>query len=208
MITPKRSTVLLLISGMAYALVAVAMSSRAAAQAPIQAPGQIQQPKGNWQVPGEIQKPTGPWQKPGAIQVPKGIQAIKQESARCERRLSVGADALFDFNKSDLNPDAEKTLDVLGPMIKQLGNHKAVVEGHTDSIGSLTYNQELSEKRATTVKDWLVTHNDLPAATPIKGYGKTRPIEPNTNPDGSDNPTGRQRNRRVDVVIDTCSPNG
>jgi len=187
---------------------AVAMVDRVTAQEPIQAPGQIQQPKGSWQVPGEIQKPSGPWLKPGPIQVPKGIQAIKTTApSRCERRLSVGADALFDFNKSDLNADAEKTLDVLGPMIRKLGSHKAIVEGHTDSIGSAAYNQELSEKRATTVKNWLVAHNDLPATTPIKGYGKTRPIAPNTNPDGSDNPRGRQRNRRVDVLVDTCSPN-
>ena len=207
MIRSNRHCALLIGCIFAGIVAAIGVPQLASAQEPppIQAPGPIPVPKGSWQIPGEIQKPSGPWQKPRAIQVPKGIQAIKVESARCERRLSVGADALFDFNKSDLNSDAAKTLDALGPMIKKLGSHKAIVEGHTDSIGSAVYNQELSEKRAATVKNWLVAHDDLPATTPIKGYGKNRPIAPNSNPDGSDNPEGRQRNRRVDVVVDTCS---
>jgi outer membrane protein OmpA-like peptidoglycan-associated protein len=170
----------------------------------IQKPGAIQQPKGTWQVPGEIQQPKGPWQKPGEIQVPKGIQAIKREDAGCQHRLNVGADALFAFNKSDLSPDAEETLSVLGPEITKLGNHPATIEGHTDSIGSAEYNQRLSERRANAVKEWLVSHKFIAESTPTKGYGKTRPVAPNTNPDGSDNPQGRQKNRRVEVVVDSC----
>ena len=170
----------------------------------IQKPGEIQQPKGTWQVPGEIQQPKGPWQKPGEIQVPKGIQAIKREDAGCQHRLNVGADALFAFDKSDLNPDAEETLSALGPEITRLGDHPATIEGHTDSIGSADYNQRLSERRAEAVKSWLVSHKFLPQSTPTKGYGKTRPIAPNTNPDGSYNPQGRQKNRRVEVVVDSC----
>ncbi len=174
---------------------------------PIQTPGEIQQSNGTWQVPGQIEQPKGTWQTPGAIQVPKGIQAIKQVSAKCQQRLAVGADALFDFDKSDLNPDAEKTLGVLGPMILKFGHHPSSVEGHTDSIGSDEYNQRLSERRAQTVKSWLVAHNYLSASTHTTGYGRTRPVAPNTKPDGSDNPQGRQQNRRVEVVIeDTCRP--
>jgi len=157
-----------------------------------------------WQAPGEIQQPKGPWQKPGDIQVPKGIEAIKFEATGCEHRLDVVADALFAFDKSDLNPDAEQTLAALGPEVTKLGKHPAMVEGHTDSIGAADYNQRLSERRAEAVKDWLVTHDYLPDSTPIKGYGKTRPVAPNTNADGSDNPAGRQKNRRVEVVVDSC----
>jgi len=76
---------------------------------------EIQQPKGTWQQPGEIQVPTGPWQKPGNIQVPKGIQAVHTTKDKCEERLSVVADALFDFDKSSLRPDAEETLEAAGP---------------------------------------------------------------------------------------------
>ena len=48
---------------------------------------------------------------------------------------------------------------------------------------------------------WLVERNDLPERTPTRGYGKAFPVAPNTNPDGSDNPAGRQKNRRVETVI-------
>ena len=170
----------------------------------IQKVSDLQAPKGTWQVPGEIQQPKGPWQKPGAIQVPKGIQAIKREDAGCQHRLEVGADALFAFDKSDLNPDAEETLSALGPEITKLGSHPAEIDGHTDSIGSAEYNQRLSERRADVVKGWLADHKFVAEATPTKGYGKTRPVAPNTNRDGSDNPQGRQKNRRVEVIVDSC----
>jgi outer membrane protein OmpA-like peptidoglycan-associated protein len=166
--------------------------------------GEIEEPHGKWQVPGQIQQPKGVWQTPGAIQVPKGIQAIKQESSHCQSRIEVGADALFNFNESDLRSDAKQTLEVLGPAIRRYGAHPLEIDGHTDSIGSLSYNQRLSEARAQTVKDWLVKHGYVPASTPIKGYGKTRPIAPNTKLDGSDDPAGRQKNRRVEIVINTC----
>ena len=169
-------------------------------------PGEIQQPKGTWQVPGEIQQPKGPWQKPGEIQVPKGIQAVRATSTgRCEQRLSVVADALFDFDKAGLRPDAEETLAAAGPEIDKLGGKPARIEGHTDTIGSDAYNMKLSEARATTVRDWLAARGSVPAATPVKGYGKTRPVAPNTTGDGRDDPAGRQKNRRVEVVFDTCS---
>jgi outer membrane protein OmpA-like peptidoglycan-associated protein len=167
-------------------------------------PGQIEQPHGKWQVPGQIQQPKGPWQTPGAIQVPKGMRAIKQQSSHCQSRIAVGVDALFDFNKSSLRTDATQTLEALGPLIHKYGTHPLKIDGHTDSIGSLSYNQQLSEARAKTVKYWLMTRDYISASTPIAGYGKTRPIAPNTNRDGSDNPIGRQKNRRVEIVIDTC----
>jgi outer membrane protein OmpA-like peptidoglycan-associated protein len=163
-----------------------------------------QQPAGTWQKPGEIQQPKGTWQKPGDIQVPHGIQAIKAQDSACEQRLTTVADALFDFDKATLNPAAEQTLDVLGPQITQRGQHPMVIEGHTDSIGSDAHNQRLSEQRAEAVRAWLAAHHYVPSATPIRGYGKSRPVAPNTHPDGSDDPAGRQRNRRVEVVIRTC----
>jgi len=166
---------------------------------------EIRQPTGSWQKPGEIKQPTGPWQVPGEIQVPKGIQAIKAQQSSCEQRLSTVADALFAFDKAALNPDAEQTLSALGPLIARQSAHGIVVEGHTDAIGTDAHNQRLSEKRAEAVRDWLAAHHYLPAATPIKGYGRAHPVAPNAHPDGSDDPAGRQKNRRVEVVIKTCS---
>lgn len=80
-----------------------------------------------------VQQPKGGWQKPGAIQVPKGIQAIRTQDDKCQRRLIVGAGALFEFNKATLTPDALETLNALSPTILKSGKHPVMVEGHTDS---------------------------------------------------------------------------
>jgi outer membrane protein OmpA-like peptidoglycan-associated protein len=171
----------------------------------IQTPGEIRVPKGTIQTPGEIQVPRGTWQVPGEIQVPKGIQAVKTiESSACERRLSVVGDALFDFDKAALRIDAEETLVAALPEIKKLGSKPALVEGHTDAVGSDSYNQKLSEARAKTVRDWLSQRGASPPATAIKGYGKAKPIAANATEDGKDYPEGRQKNRRVEVVFDSC----
>jgi outer membrane protein OmpA-like peptidoglycan-associated protein len=190
------------VCGMSWAIVALLFVGSASAG--WQTSGPIEQPQGKWQTPGQIQTPHGPWQTPGAIQIPKGIQAIHRLATPCEQRLIVGSDALFDFNKSNLRPDAEETLKALGPMINKGGSGVVEIDGHTDAIGSNEYNQSLSEQRAQTVKSWLVAHGFMPAATPIKGFGKTRPIALNSNPDGTDNPKGRQQNRRVEIVMNTC----
>ena len=159
----------------------------------------------NWQQPKEFQKPRDVWQVPKELQVPKGIQAVKTVTvSRCERRLSVVADALFDFDKSSLRPDAEETLLAAAPEIKKLGGKPSRIEGHTDSKGGDAYNMKLSEARATTVRDWMAKRDVVPTSTPIKGYGKTVPAAPNTTADGNDDPVGRQKNRRVEVVFDTC----
>src|SRR5580693_1216736 len=136
---------------------------------PIQQPGESQQPRGTWQQPGEIQQPKGTWQQPGEIQVPKGIQAIKTQESGCEQRLSTVADALFAFDRAALEPDAERTLSALGPLIARQAALAIVVEGHTDSIGTDAHNQRLSEQRARAVRDWLAAHRYVPADTPIKG---------------------------------------
>jgi outer membrane protein OmpA-like peptidoglycan-associated protein len=152
----------------------------------------------------EIQKPKGNWQTPGEIQVPKGIQAIRTEDAKCTRRFVVGADALFEFDKATLTPDAEETLKALVPLLVKAGKHPARIEGHTDAKGADDYNQTLSEKRARTVKDWLAAKGAVAASTPIQGWGERKPVAPNAKPDGSDDPQGRQKNRRVEVVLDLC----
>jgi outer membrane protein OmpA-like peptidoglycan-associated protein len=193
-----------------FCFINLLLAARAQAQGaiqkpgPIQKPGEIQQPKGTWQTPGEIQQPKGKWQTPGEIQVPRGIQAIKTQSERCQQRLSVVADALFEFDKATLHAQSEETLRALLPLLAKAGKHPISIEGHTDAIGAADYNQRLSEKRAQAVKDWLVAQQAVPVAAALKGYGKTKPVAPNTNPNGSDNPAGRQKNRRVEVVIDTC----
>ena len=159
-----------------------------------------------WQTPGEIQVPKGTWQVPGEIQVPKGIQAVKEQAeGKCIRRVTVVGDALFDFDRSILRSDAEVTLAAAGPAIANAGGHKVTIIGHTDAKGDDAYNDRLSEARAKTVRDWLVSHAFVPAAAAIKGMGERQPIAANTKPDGRDDPEGRQKNRRVEIEIDACS---
>jgi outer membrane protein OmpA-like peptidoglycan-associated protein len=167
-------------------------------------PGDIPQPSGNWQVPGEIKQPTGPWQVPGEIQVPKGIRAIKREGTKCESRISVLGDALFEFDKSTFTPDSEETLKALQSTIEALSGHEFRIEGHTDSKGSDQYNEKLSQARAEAVRDWLLSRRLISARTPIEAHGEKHPVAPNENPDGSDNPAGRQKNRRVELVAKIC----
>lgn len=159
--------------------------------------GEIQQP-GGIQTPGNIQMP-------GNIQIPRGIKAITQKAAPCSQRFVVGADTLFEFDKSTLTPFAVETLKVLSPMIQKLGPHPIKVEGHTDGKGSEEYNQVLSEKRAERVKNWLLeNHTAQVGVIATEGFGKRRPVAPNVKQDGSDNPQGRALNRRVEIVVDTC----
>ena len=173
---------------------------------PALAQPEIQKPRDTWQKPGEIQQPKGTWQQPGEIQVPKGIQAIRAEDERCTKRFLVGSDALFAFDQAALSPDAEETLEALVPLLAKAGRHPAVIEGHTDAKGSDAYNQTLSERRAQAVKDWLVARGALPATAAVQGWGKRRPVAPNAKPDGTDDPAGRQKNRRVAIVLDLCEP--
>ncbi len=154
-------------------------------------------PKGRGKRPGSIQQPKGPWQ------VPKGIQAIKATTQPCGKKYTVDADALFAFDKSTLSPDAEQTLSVLGPMLKR-SSGPIRIDGYTDSIGSDAYNITLSEKRAETVRNWLSAHGYIAAATPYAGRGKADPVAPNSNADGSDDPAGRAKNRRVEIVVGAC----
>ena len=137
-------------------------------------------------------------------QAPQKVVKVKPVTKGCTEKLTLGADALFAFGEATLTPTAQKTLALLGPTISKAGKHPVQIYGYTDSIGSEAYNQALSEQRAKSVRNWLAAHGYVKASTPIKGFGKQHPVAPNTNPDGSDNPQGRAKNRRVEVLIDTC----
>jgi outer membrane protein OmpA-like peptidoglycan-associated protein len=132
------------------------------------------------------------------------VAKVKPVRKGCTARLTVGSDALFGFGEATLTPIAQKTLSNLGPQIKSLGKHPIRINGYTDAIGSDAYNQALSEERARSVRDWLAKKGYIKASAAIAGFGKKNPVAPNVKPDGSDDPQGRAKNRRVEVVIDTC----
>lgn len=166
---------------------------------------QKKQNVGNIQDPGKIGTP-GKIQPAGNINAPQGLQAIKTKTDPCTQRFLIGADTLFEFDKATLTPRAEETLSVLGPMIENAGPHPVVIEGHTDSVGTDEYNQELSERRAERVRNWLLEHRVVEKrAVSTVGFGEKKPVAPNTKPDGKDNPPGRALNRRVEIVVNTCA---
>jgi outer membrane protein OmpA-like peptidoglycan-associated protein len=130
---------------------------------------------------------------------------ISDLNARITEReiiVELPADVLFDFDQAEIRSDGVPTLEKLGRLIKRSGDGVCQVNGHTDSIGSDLYNTSLSERRAAAVVGWLTTKAGIGAERlHARGYGESRPVAMNTNPDGSDNPEGRQKNRRVEVVI-------
>ncbi|MCQ8276904.1 OmpA family protein [Acetobacteraceae bacterium KSS8] len=116
-------------------------------------------------------------------------------------RYSLPADVLFAFDSATLRPEASAALAQTLAQIRQAIPTPAIrVEGNTDSIGSDSYNQRLSLQRAEAVARWLEANGIPPRAITTIGNGKSRPIAPNTLPDGRDNPQGRALNRRVDLI--------
>lgn len=108
----------------------------------------------------------------------------------------------FDFDMSTLRPDAVAILDEAVSILGRYPQLRVEVAGHTDAVGSEQYNQGLSERRARAVYDYLTGHGiDTGRLAGPNGYGETRPIAPNTNEDGSDNPEGRARNRRSELNV-------
>ena len=109
----------------------------------------------------------------------------------------------FDFDKSTLRADAVATLAEALAVLKQYPAMRVEVAGHTDSVGTDAYNQSLSERRAKAVYDYLTSNGiDASRLSGPNGYGEARPIAPNTNPDGSDNPEGRAQNRRTELNVE------
>jgi len=119
-----------------------------------------------------------------------------------ETRIDMASDILFDFDRSNLRPEAEAALRQLAELLRERARGTIRIEGHTDSKGSVAYNQRLSEARALSVENWLLRNGRLTGVEyESRGFGASRPVASNTRPDGSDDPDGRQRNRRVEIVI-------
>lgn len=130
------------------------------------------------------------------------VEDLRVKETDLEVRLELAADVLFDFDRADIKPAAERVLGEAARIIRDRATGPVRIEGHTDAKGTDSYNQRLSERRATAVKTWLVTKGGLSAVTfTTRGSGAKQPVAPNTKPDGSDDPEGRQRNRRVEIII-------
>ena len=103
--------------------------------------------------------------------------------------------ALFQTGSSELRPDVREKLAKVAGIVSSHPGLKLAVEGHTDNVGSDAYNQTLSEKRAQSARDYLVNQGVASNAIESRGFGKTTPIASN------DTAEGRQKNRRVEMIV-------
>jgi OOP family OmpA-OmpF porin len=99
----------------------------------------------------------------------------------------------FEFNKADLTSDSRTTLDSVAASLREWKEIKVEVAGHTDAIGSDAYNKTLSQRRADSVRKYLMSKGVDGARMTAKGYGESKPIADN----GTD--AGRAQNRRVEL---------
>jgi outer membrane protein OmpA-like peptidoglycan-associated protein len=105
------------------------------------------------------------------------------------------ADVLFDTAKFTLRPDAREKLAKVAGIVSGHPGLSLAVEGHTDNVGGDSYNQELSEHRASSVRDYLTQQGMQPDSVSTQGFGETQPVASN------ETASGRQQNRRVELVI-------
>lgn len=129
-------------------------------------------------------------------EVRQAMQDLGATETDLEVRVELPADVLFDFDKADIRSDAAQALAQLATLIRAYPSGSATLEGHTDSKGNDAYNQRLSERRAESVKRWLVEREGIAAdRLTSQGWGERKPVA------GNEDDVGRQRNRRVEVVI-------
>lgn len=107
----------------------------------------------------------------------------------------------YDFAKWDIRPSAAVELDKLVDILIDNPEISIELSSHTDSVDTDAYNQRLSQRRAESAVNYIIQAGISPTRIIAKGYGESQPIARNTNPDGTDNPEGRQKNRRTEFKV-------
>ena len=148
-----------------------------------------------------------------AAESERGRQKAEQEKAAMRARLlqqlnailvtrdtargliATMPDVLFETNKSSLKPTARESLAKVAGILLAYPDLRLEVDGHTDSVGSDAYNQQLSENRAASVRDYLAQQRIPISSVTVLGFGKTQPVASNATA------AGRQQNRRVELVV-------
>jgi len=123
------------------------------------------------------------------------LNAVLQTTETARGLIVNMSDVLFDFNKYSLKPEAREKLAKVSGILLAYPNLKLQVEGYTDNIGSDDYNQKLSEERAGSVREYLVSQSVSDSNVTAKGFGKSDPVADNSTNDG------RAQNRRVELVV-------
>jgi OOP family OmpA-OmpF porin len=135
----------------------------------------------------EPKKVAKPAPKPKPAPAPKPV---------VHETITLGAHALFDHDKSNLRPEGKSELDALAAKLRAFSSVQSInVVGHTDSDGTEAYNQGLSERRAASVKDYLVQQGVSSSVISTSGQGESSPTASNATKEG------RQQNRRVEISI-------
>jgi len=138
-----------------------------------------------------------PLEKPGKLAKLEMVPPVPSIEAN-SLLITLDSAVLFDVDKYDVrvHPEAEEVLKNLAIVLKEMDVKNFEIDGHTDSDGSEEYNQVLSEKRANSVKNFLVSQG-VTAEITTKGYGESKPVASN------DTAEGKQKNRRVEIIIPT-----
>jgi OmpA-OmpF porin, OOP family len=137
-----------------------------------------------------------------AVDCREKVQVAKVEPPPAPKRFTFSGTTLFDFDKATLRPEGKRAIDEAVDEIRgelrtaAVEDRRITVTGHTDSVGSDTYNQLLSERRAEAVQDYLITRGIDPDIIEAQGMGEGEPIASN------DAEEGRQENRRVEVTFE------
>ncbi|MEO8032998.1 MAG: OmpA family protein [Acidobacteriota bacterium] len=125
-------------------------------------------------------------------QIP-GVEVSRPSEGQIDVRMTN--DILFDVDSAALRGESRSTLRDLSTNFRSYPDERIDVEGHTDSTGTSDHNQSLSERRASSVRDYLVSEGVPSSRVSANGYGETRPKGSNNTPEG------RQLNRRVEIHI-------
>lgn len=131
---------------------------------------------------------------PAATAEPAAVAPVATTAQPSEPAHPVLEGVNFDFDRSTLRPEAYAILDQAADTLKQWGDGKVEVAGHTDFIGTEAYNMGLSLRRAEAVANYLITKGIARERLSVKGYGESRPVADNATADG------RFKNRRVELV--------
>jgi outer membrane protein OmpA-like peptidoglycan-associated protein len=123
------------------------------------------------------------------------LNAVLETHDTARGLIANMGDVLFETGKYELKPEARERLAKVSGILLAYSNLRIAIEGHTDSVGTDDYNQRLSEQRAESVRDYLVGQGVVAESVTARGLGKTQPIASNDSSDG------RQRNRRVELVL-------
>jgi outer membrane protein OmpA-like peptidoglycan-associated protein len=135
-----------------------------------------------------------------ATQAVQRVDVLQNQVANLDSYHSVAETSVqFGFNKADLTKNAKASLDQLLTNVASTKGYIIVLEGGTDSVGSASYNYQLSERRADAVVQYLAENNIPAHKIYVIGLGKDKTVAPNTTADG------RAKNRRVDVRLMTNS---